>query len=310
MILMMNDIKHEPVLLGEAIVLLDPKPGEVFIDCTVGTGGHAREIAKRLLPDGQLIIIDRDEEALEVAMERLSDLPILVRPFASSYSEALGELLSEGIKADGVLFDLGMSSFQLEEWERGFSYIHTGPLDMRMDRSQSLTAYDVINKYSEDDLAKIFKYYGEERWGRRIAAAICERRKQKQIRDGSQLVELIEAAIPYKSRKGHPAKRIFQAVRIEVNRELDEIRIGLDLVMQALRKGGRLGVISFHSLEDRMVKRFFKGLSECVCPKGIPECVCELKLKLLTPKPVKPSESEVRVNSRAKSAILRVAEVI
>lgn len=310
MITLVNEIRHVPVLLNETVALLDPKPGEVFVDCTVGTGGHAVEIGRRILPDGTLIIIDRDDEAISVALANLGTLPILVRPFVSNFSSALQELRDEGVKVDGVLFDLGFSSFQLEEVERGFSYIHPGPLDMRMDRDQEFTAFDVVNKYSEKELIRVFKEYGEERWSTRIAAAICERRRGKAIENGSGLVEIIDAAIPFKARTGHPAKRVFQAIRIEVNDEIGELKRALEIITEIVEKGARIAVISFHSLEDRVVKKFFKGLSECICPKGLPECKCEPKLRVLTPKAVKPHQSEISSNPRAKSAVLRVAAVI
>ena len=298
---------HKPVLLDECIDALRIRPEGVYVDGTLGRAGHSREIAKRLTT-GRLICIDRDSAAIEAAGERLAPWMDRVRLVHSNFSE-LGSVLEED--ADGMLFDLGVSSPQLDDPERGFSYMHDAPLDMRMDRSAPLTAREVVNSWSLEELRRILYDFGEERYAPAIARAIAKRREQRPIETTLELVEVIKSAMPPAAlrEKQHPAKRSFQAVRIAVNGELDALPPMLRAAADKLRPGGRLAVITFHSLEDRIVKRTLRELAQgCTCPPSFPVCVCGKKPLVRLDKPVTPSAAEVAENPRARSARLRTAE--
>ena len=298
---------HKPVLLDECIGALRIRPEGVYVDGTLGRAGHSREIAKRLTT-GRLICIDRDSAAIEAARERLAPWMDRVRLVHSNFSE-LGSVLEED--ADGMLFDLGVSSPQLDDPERGFSYMHDAPLDMRMDRSAPLTAREVVNSWSLEELRRILYDFGEERYAPAIARAIAKRREQRPIETTLELVEGIKSAMPPAAlrEKQHPAKRSFQAVRIAVNGELDALPPMLRAAADKLRPGGRLAVITFHSLEDRIVKRTLRELAQgCTCPPSFPVCVCGKKPLVRLDKPVTPSAAEVAENPRARSARLRTAE--
>ncbi len=298
---------HKPVLLDECIGALHIRPEGVYVDGTLGRAGHSREIAKRLTT-GRLICIDRDSAAIEAARERLAPWMDRVRLVHSNFSE-LGSVLEED--ADGMLFDLGVSSPQLDDPERGFSYMHDAPLDMRMDRSAPLTAREVVNSWSLEELRRILYDFGEERYAPAIARAIAKRREQRPIETTLELVEVIKSAMPPAAlrEKQHPAKRSFQAVRIAVNGELDALPPMLRAAADKLRPGGRLAVITFHSLEDRIVKRTLRELAQgCTCPPSFPVCVCGKKPLVRLDKPVTPSAAEVAENPRARSARLRTAE--
>ncbi len=298
---------HKPVLLDECIGALHIRPEGVYVDGTLGRAGHSREIAKRLTT-GRLICIDRDSAAIEAAGERLAPWMDRVRLVHSNFSE-LGSVLEED--ADGMLFDLGVSSPQLDDPERGFSYMHDAPLDMRMDRSAPLTAREVVNSWSLEELRRILYDFGEERYAPAIARAIAKRREQRPIETTLELVEVIKSAMPPAAlrEKQHPAKRSFQAVRIAVNGELDALPPMLRAAADKLRPGGRLAVITFHSLEDRIVKRTLRELAQgCTCPPSFPVCVCGKKPLVRLDKPVTPSAAEVAENPRARSARLRTAE--
>ena len=306
--------EHVPVLLEECISMLNIRPEGIYVDGTLGLGGHSAAIAARLSPTGRLIGIDRDETALARASQRLAEYAPLVTLVHGSFGH-LEEILEElGIPAvDGMLFDLGVSSPQLDEAERGFSYRLDAPLDMRMDRTQSLTARDVVNTYDEAELSRILFQSGEEKYTRRISAAVVRRRAEKSIETTGELVDIIRTAMPAAAlrEKQHPAKRSFQAIRIEVNRELREVEQMMASAPDRLRPGGRLCVITFHSLEDRIVKQ---GISRCehgcTCPREAPVCTCGFHqtLKNLTGKPILPSPVEQAANPRARSAKLRAAE--
>ncbi len=308
----MNPYPHAPVLLEECIAGLHIRPDGVYVDGTLGFGGHSAEIAGRLTT-GRLIGIDRDETALRAAGERLKPFGDRVTLVKSNF-DRLGEILDElGVDlADGMLFDLGVSSPQLDEAERGFSYSADAPLDMRMDRSGSLTARDVVNRWPEEELRRILHTYGEERYAARIAGAIVRRRGEREIESTLELAELIRSAMPAAARreKQHPAKRSFQAIRIAVNDELGSVERMLEQAPDRLRQGGRLCVISFHSLEDRLVKQaIHRRVDGCTCPKSLPVCVCGFKQTLKTVGGVvTASEEELRRNPRARSAKLRIAE--
>ena len=298
---------HKPVLLDECIGALRIRPEGVYVDGTLGRAGHSREIAKRLTT-GRLICIDRDSAAIEAAGERLAPWMDRVRLVHSNFSE-LGSVLEED--ADGMLFDLGVSSPQLDDPERGFSYMHDAPLDMRMDCSAPLTAREVVNSWSLEELRRILYDFGEERYAPAIARAIAKRREQRPIETTLELVEVIKSAMPPAAlrEKQHPAKRSFQAVRIAVNGELDALPPMLRAAADKLRPGGRLAVITFHSLEDRIVKRTLRELAQgCTCPPSFPVCVCGKKPLVRLDKPVTPSAAEVAENPRARSARLRTAE--
>ncbi len=300
---------HEPVLAEELIDLLDPRPGQTFVDCTFGGGGHARLIAERLGPEGELIAVDRDPAAEERWREFASEVPGRARFLRADFVAALEGLRGEGVRPDGLVFDLGMSSMQVDAWERGFSYSYDAPLDMRMDPTQHLSAATVVNEWPQDRLALAIRELGEERRAGSIAREIVRRRP---IETTAQLVAAIKAAIPPSERfgRGHPAKRTFQAIRIAVNGELDALDRALPLGWSILEVGGRLGAISFHSLEDRRVKRFLADRARgCVCPPELPVCVCgrEPEAELITKRAVSPGTEELERNPRAGSAHLRAA---
>ena len=300
-------------MLCEAVDALCVKDGGVYVDGTLGGGGHSAEILRRA-QNIRLIGIDRDADALAAARERLSDFESRVTLVHNNFSNIISVLDRLGIdKIDGMILDLGVSSYQLDNAERGFSYIADAALDMRMNRSDEKTAYDVVNGYSEDELCEIFFTYGEEKWSRRIAKFIANKRMIAPIKTTGELANIVREAIPKGAREGiaHPEKRIFQAVRIEVNGELKILKKAIEDITQRLEKGGRLAVITFHSLEDRIVKQAFSELSKgCVCPPGFPVCVCGKKpqVKVITKKPILPSDEELKLNSRSKSAKLRACE--
>ena len=305
---------HISVLLAECMDVLDPARGGIYVDCTAGGGGHSLEIAK-LLPGGsRLICLDRDDEALEACSERLSEYSGKVTIVKSNFSELTSVLDGLGVdRIDGVLWDLGVSSRQLDEAERGFSYTKEAPLDMRMDKSGPVTAYDVVNGYGEPDLARIIRDYGEERFAGQVARAICRSREKKPIETTTELAGIISGAIPSKNRLAesqHPARRTFQAIRIEVNGELDSIAPSIKGAADRLNPDGRMAVITFHSLEDRIVKECFRELSTgCTCPPEFPVCVCGKKpvIELMTRKPILPGKEESETNPRSRSAKLRAA---
>ena len=306
------EFKHYSVLANECMELLDIKPDGIYVDCTLGGAGHTRLILSHLGENGRVIGIDRDNDALANAKEKINDSRFT--PFKSNYEDVATVLDELGIeKADGFLFDLGVSSYQLDTPERGFSYINDAPLDMRMDTSGGITAYDVVNTYSESELARIIFEYGEDKFARRIASRIVRERSEAPIATTGALADIISAAVPGQPKGGHPAKRAFQAIRIEVNGELSSVGKALESAAGRLKKGGRIAVISFHSLEDRIVKNTFATLaSPCTCPKDFPICVCNKvpTVKVVTRHPVLPSEEELKENSRSHSAKLRAAEGI
>lgn len=310
------EFKHISVLLHETLDGLQVKPDGIYVDGTLGGGGHSYEICKRLNQDGRLIGIDQDAEALAAARVQLREFEDRTTFVKSNYVQMRDVLWDLGIeKVDGIVLDLGVSSYQLDNGERGFSYMEDAPLDMRMDREQTVSARDIVNTYSEEELFRIIKEYGEERYARSIARNINKRRQQKEIETTFELVDIIRNSMPAKAKngKGHPAKRTFQAIRIECNRELEVLRDALDEMVDLLNDGGRLSIITFHSLEDRMVKtNFRKYENPCTCPPNFPVCVCGKvsKGKVITRKPVLPSEEELNQNTRAKSAKLRVFEKI
>jgi 16S rRNA (cytosine1402-N4)-methyltransferase len=306
------EFKHVSVLLNECIEALDIKKGGVYVDCTMGGGGHSLEILRKLEGTGRLIGIDQDTNAIAAAQKRLEGHGNVTYVHNNFYNiDSILESL-ELEKVDGILMDLGVSSHQLDEAERGFSYMKDAPLDMRMNRESSLSAYEVVNTYSEEELYRIIKEYGEERFAKRIAQFIVERRAKKPLETTFELVNLITAAIPAKFRKeGHPGKRTFQAIRIEVNKELQILDKAIRDSVERLNPKGRIAVITFHSLEDREIKNLFKELEDpCICPKDFPVCVCGKKptIKIITKKPILPSDEELAENSRSRSAKLRIAE--
>ncbi len=304
------EFKHYSVLLKESVDYLNVNENGIYADATLGGGGHSYEILSRGAKT--LIGIDQDKEAIKAASERLECFGDKLIAVNRNFSEITQILDGLGIdKLDGAVMDLGVSSYQLDNAERGFSYMHDAPLDMRMNRDNPKSAYDVVNGYSESELTKIFYEYGEEKWSARIAKFIAERRNEQEIKTTGELSEIIKAAIPKAARMegGHPAKRVFQAIRIEVNGELEILKRAVCDFVNALKPGGVLSVITFHSLEDRIVKKTFQELAKgCVCPKSFPVCVCGKKpeVKILTTKPILPSEKELEENSRSKSAKLRV----
>lgn len=309
------ELSHKPVLLEECLEALAIRPEGTYLDGTLGRAGHSLEIVKRLTT-GRLIGIDQDAAAIEAAQVRLADYMdkvTLVRSNFSHLGEILQELQVDGV--DGMLFDLGVSSPQLDDPARGFSYMHDAPLDMRMDERAPLSARDVVNDWSQEELRRILYEYGEERYAPAIARAICRRREERPIETTFELVDIIKSAMPAAAlrEKQHPAKRSFQAIRIAVNGELDVLPPMLEAAADGLRPGGRLAVISFHSLEDRIVKKTMQELSRgCICPPEFPVCVCgrKPKVKLITRKPIVSQEAELEDNPRARSAKLRVAERI
>jgi len=303
---------HIPVLAGELIELLDPQPGAVAVDCTFGGGGHARLVADRIGPAGTLIAIDRDPIAEERFAELAAEVPCATRFIRADFASGLELLCEEGVRADLVYMDLGMSSMQVDTWERGFSYAYDAPLDMRMDPSQELTAADLVNEWDERRLARLLREYGDERYAGRIARAIVRDRARGRIETTHALVETIKSAIPAPAQfaGGHPAKRSFQAIRIAVNEELEQIERGLPLAWDVLAPDGRLAAISFHSLEDRRVKRFLAERARgCICPPDLPVCGCGRtpEGELLSRRAIAPTPGEVAHNPRAKSAHLRGA---
>ena len=303
---------HIPVLAGELIALTEPRPGEVAVDCTFGGGGHARLIADRLGPAGTLIGIDRDPIAEERFAEISAEVPCHTRFIRADFVSGLSQLQQEGQRADLVYLDLGMSSMQVDTWVRGFSYAYDAPLDMRMDPDDELTAQDIVNSWDERRLARLLREYGEERYASQIARAIVRTRRRQELSSTHQLVEVIKSAVPVPAQfaGGHPARRTFQALRIAVNDELAQLDAALPLAWDLLRTNGRFAAISFHSLEDRRVKRFLVGRARgCICPPEIPICVCghEPEAELLTRRAVAPSPGEVAENPRSKSAHLRAA---
>ena len=310
------DFKHVPVLFHECLDNLDIKANGIYVDGTLGGGGHSLGIGERLSREGTLIGIDRDEEALEAAGRRLAGLACDVHLVHSNYADikkVIADLGVDGI--DGALLDIGVSSYQLDNSERGFSYMQDAPLDMRMNREESFTAGDVVNTYTEKHLTQIIKDYGEERWASRIAKFIVKAREEGTIETTGQLVEIIKAAIPASARREgpHPAKRTFQAIRIEVNSELEQLKTAVNEYCDVLRPGGRLCIITFHSLEDRIVKDAFrKRLDPCICPKQLPVCTCGRKadVRKVTGKPIVPGAEELGTNPRSRSAKLRVIEKI
>ena len=310
------EFKHTSVLFNECINGLAIKPDGIYVDGTLGGGGHASGICQNLSKNGTLIGIDRDRDALEAAGNRLAEYECKKYFVQSNYSdikEVLEELEIE--KIDGALLDLGVSSFQLDNPERGFSYMHDAPLDMRMSQDDDFTAYDVVNDYDAKELTEVIRKYGEERWASRIADFVVKARKTKPIETTSELVDVIKAAIPAAARRTgpHPAKRTFQAIRIEVNDELGQLERAVDEFCDVLAPGGRLCIISFHSLEDRIVKEIInKRINPCTCPKEFPVCVCGKvgDIKKSSNKPILPSEEELENNPRARSAKLRIAEKI
>ena len=310
------EFRHQSVLLEETIDNLKIRPDGTYADGTLGGGGHSEAILKRLGETGMLIGFDQDADAIEAASERLSPFGDKVRIIRSNYRNMREELVKLGISSlDGIVLDLGVSSYQLDHFERGFSYRGDAPLDMRMDQRQEKTAADIVNEYDEMSLQRILRDYGEERFAGRIARSIVQARAQSPIETTGQLTEIIRKAIPAKNREvgGHPAKRSFQAIRIEVNGELDVLQDSLDEMIDLLNDGGRICVITFHSLEDRIVKNIFqKNENPCTCPPSFPVCVCGKKSKgrVVTRKPILPGEEEISENSRSKSAKLRVFERI
>jgi 16S rRNA (cytosine1402-N4)-methyltransferase len=306
---------HVPVLAGELIDLLDPQPGETAVDCTFGDGGHARLVADRIGPTGTLICIDRDPAAEDRYDSFAREVACDTRFIRMDNASALEQLWDEHLQADIVYLDLGVSSMQIDTWERGFSYSYDAPLDMRMDTEQELDAREVVNGWDERRLAQLFQRYGEERFARPIARAIVRRRDRGPIETTNELVETIKNAVPAPARfgGGHPAKRVFQAIRIAVNDELGELDRALPAAWAVLRNGGRLGAISFHSLEDRRVKRFLADRARgCICPPDLPVCGCGRvpEAELMTQRAVAPTPGEVAHNPRAASGRLRAARKI
>ena len=306
------EFKHKPVLLEETIQGLNIKPNGIYVDGTLGGAGHSKEILKQLSPEGLLIGIDRDEDALKAAKENLKDFANV--KYIHGNHDEIEEILEKlGIeKVDGILLDLGVSSYQLDERERGFSYLGNNELDMRMDKTQKLTAKEVVNNYSEEKLADIIYEYGEERFSRQIAKNVCIYRKNKEIETTEELVQIIEKSIPAFAKKdGHPAKRTFQAIRIEVNNEIKPLFNTVKNSIDCLNDKGRLCIITFHSLEDRAVKNaYIDAQGKCTCPKDLPYCVCGAKSegKIINKKPIIATEKEQEENSRSKSAKLRIFE--
>ena len=306
------EFSHKPVMLAECIEALDIKPNGIYLDGTMGGGGHSREIAKRLTAGGRLIAVDRDADAHEAARERLREYIDRVTFIRDDFKNACADLDELGIGGlDGVLLDLGVSSWQLDSAERGFSYMKDAPLDMRMDRSSGESAYEVVNGYTESELVRILREYGEEKLAGRIAARIVREREKAPIRTTLQLAELVAGCYPAATRHkfGNPAKRTFQAIRIEVNGELEGLSEAVTALARRLVPGGRMAVITFHSLEDRIVKNAFRQMSlSCTCPPDFPVCVCGKvkEVELVNSKPITASAAELRENPRAESAKLRI----
>ena len=308
------EFSHKSVLLNETIDALKIKPDGIYVDGTLGGGGHSYEICKRLSDKGRLIGIDQDAAAIEAASERLGEFKDRVTIIRSNYCEMKKQLNSIGVTSvDGIILDLGVSSYQLDTAERGFTYREDVPLDMRMDQRQARTAKDIVNEYSEMELYRIIRDYGEDKFAKNIAKHIVQARQEKPLETTGELIQAIKAAIPMKVRAvgGHPAKKTFQAIRIELNNELGVLKDSLDDMIDLLNDEGRLCIITFHSLEDRIVKNHFRTSEHpCICPKEFPVCVCGRisKGKVITRKPILPGEEELEENSRSKSAKLRVFE--
>lgn len=308
------EFKHKSVLLEETIRNLKVKPDGIYVDGTLGGGGHAYEVCRQLSAKGSLIGIDQDEAAIEAAGERLQEFGDRVTIIRSNYCNMKKELQKIGISSvDGIVLDLGVSSYQLDNAERGFTYREDVPLDMRMDRRGSRTARDIVNTYTENELYRVLRDYGEEKFAKKIARNICTARSEKPIETTGELIELIKQSIPMKMRAvgGHPAKKTFQAIRIELNQELEVLRNSLDDMIELLNDGGRICIITFHSLEDRIVKTIFRrNENPCTCPPDFPVCVCAKTSmgRVITRKPILPDEEEIAVNKRSKSAKLRVFE--
>jgi 16S rRNA (cytosine1402-N4)-methyltransferase len=308
------NFKHKSVLLDETIEMLNIKPGGIYVDGTLGGGGHSYEVCRRLGKNGRLIGIDQDEAAIKAGSERLKEYQDNVTIIRSNYSSMMQVLKEIGVnKVDGILLDLGVSSYQLDTPERGFSYKENAPLDMRMDTRNPKTAKDIVNGYSENELYRIIRDYGEDNFAKNIAKHIVRVRGEKPIETTDELTDAIKAAIPMKIRMktGHPAKKTFQAIRIELNRELEVLSNSLDEMIEMLNEDGRLCIITFHSLEDRIVKSSFrKNEDPCTCPPNFPVCICgnKTKGKVITRKPILPSEEEILENKRSKSSKLRVFE--
>jgi 16S rRNA (cytosine1402-N4)-methyltransferase len=303
---------HVPVLAGELIEALDPRPGQIAIDCTLGAGGHAHLVADRIGPSGTLIAIDRDPLAEESFARLSADVACTTRFVRADFAHGLRALVEEGVRADMAYMDLGMSSMQVDTRERGFSYAYDAPLDMRMDPEQTLSARELVNTWEQRRLARVLRQYGEERYADRIAAEIVRRRAEAELATTFELVDAITAAIPAPARfgGGHPAKRTFQAIRIAVNEELGQLDEALPLAWEALRPGGRLAAISFHSLEDRRVKRFLADRARgCICPPDLPVCACGRtpEAEPVFRRSVVPTPGEVAANPRSKSARLRAS---
>lgn len=307
----MKEFEHIPVLLNECIEGLNIRKNGIYVDGTLGGAGHSKKIATALENTGTLIGIDRDEEAIKKAKDTLKQFTnvIYVQDNHDNIKEIIEKLNID--KVDGILLDLGVSSYQIDEETRGFSYIKNSPLDMRMDRTQELTAEKVVNEYSEEKLADIIYKYGEEKFSRLIARKICEYRKTKRIETTAELVEIIEKCVPKQAQGGHPAKRTFQAIRIEVNNEIEPLYNTVINAIDTLKTGGRLCIITFHSLEDRAVKEAYQdSIGKCTCPPDLPYCVCgnKPKGKIITKKPILPTQEEMENNSRSRSAKLRIFE--
>ena len=307
------EFKHKSVLLNETISNLKIREGGVYVDGTLGGGGHALEILKASGTTGTLVGIDQDGDAIEAAGKRLAPFGERARIVRGNYADMPAILHDLGIETvDGIVLDLGVSSYQLDEADRGFSYMADAPLDMRMDQRGAVTAADIVNGYSEQELTRVLRDYGEEKFARRIAANIIERRQAEPVSTTGELVEIIRASIPMKAQQGgHPAKKTFQALRIELNGELTVLKDSIDAMADLLNDGGRLAIITFHSLEDRIVKEAFRRLENpCTCPPDFPVCVCgkKPKGKIITRKPIAPTTEEQSLNSRSKSAKLRVFE--
>lgn len=306
-----SEVYHIPVLYNETIDNLVINPDGIYIDCTLGGGGHSEGILKKLSDKGRLVAIDQDEQAIAFSKKRLEKYSSKLTIVKNNFSNIDIVAYSSGVdKADGILMDIGVSSTQLDEAERGFSYRFDAPLDMRMDKSSKFSAYNLVNEYSEEEISKLIYEYGEERHARKIARYIVEARKIKPIATTFELSDIVKrAAGPSKNK--HPAKKTFQAIRIAVNRELDVLIEAIDKAVALLKKGGRLGIITFHSLEDRIVKQRFKALEKgCTCPPDIPMCICGKKplLKIITKKPLTAEKAELEDNNRAHSAKLRIVE--
>ena len=306
--------EHNSVLVDETLEALDIRPDGIYVDGTLGGGGHSYEICRRLSDKGRLIGIDQDAAAIEAAKKRLGEFGDKVTVIRSNYCDMRKELAAMGIAAvDGIVLDLGVSSYQLDTADRGFTYREDAPLDMRMDQRQEMTARDIVNEYSETELYRIIRDYGEDKFAKNIAKHIVSARQNKEIETTGELIQIIKAAIPMKIRAvgGHPAKKTFQAIRIELNRELEVLENSLDGMIELLRENGRICVITFHSLEDRIVKNSFRrNENPCICPKNFPVCVCgrASKGRVVTRKPIVPGVAELEENKRAKSSKLRVFE--